>query len=763
MNNFEDLFLKVEEMTKHLRDKYENGEISKFAYDELLEFGNDKKDFKDNVEAFKYYFNLWRPIKCSELLYEIFREHTCNFRKAVLLSNCIPDPLGYTFTEEIYDLVIEILSRSYNLRIAAEEHEFKLNIREIFLTIDALYKNNLSNGKKMMDTEFSSFSLSEQLRMCLILLQDQSRLMRKKMLEDLDPNRMASGMELAISDQIATDNSGIKMSYLDNYEAIIESLDRLFRYLYFSKKKELKIEKIPDHGDIHYFSENSLALVRFLSNMRGVYVWTWEQFKYSDFAANLVKIGDMKVYLFKPKDLVSYRRRTISQLRRNYMQISSKLQTRLRKHNDSNNKELKSIIGKIEVSNPQTFFLINNSDYIFLENYFENYIDQYNPEKFKQYKDFSFKGVRVIDLINGCKYLRILVEAYDLVLNDEFQEDNYSTYKYLAPVLFVKDIVEHFSIIFDLDNAYSDKVLNCLIFDSAVKGDSDLFCRPLVKAAKNEIILCPSLVEQINIERVIESQLKKNNVDISSIGTKFENKMRFVLSLVENMYVNTNKIEYIAFDGKDIEFDFLAMFDGYLLLWEFKATTSSYGAKEVYDNFKSVKHGIEQIERRSISLKIDWEKVRSLTNIELPRDPIEDEKIIKLVGTNVVDYTGYSQNGIRVFDESTLLKFFINPKVDAISIHDQKKLAQFSLWKGKSPTAKDLLLYLENPVTTSPYNKCFETHLKRFPILDEKYPIALYDEILVKDPYSTSLSSMLNKKSSNPKKTKSKKKKRRKR
>lgn len=69
-------------------------------------------------------------------------------------------------------------------------------------------------------------------------------------------------------------------------------------------------------------------------------------------------------------------------------------------------------------------------------------------------------------------------------------------------------------------------------------------------------------------------------VDISRIGTDFENKVKLILSYLSGIKVNTNKIEFFASDGRDVEFDFIGTFDDHLLLWEFKAMTVPYGDKK---------------------------------------------------------------------------------------------------------------------------------------------------------------------------------------
>jgi len=192
----------------------------------------------------------------------------------------------------------------------------------------------------------------------------------------------------------------------------------------------------------------------------------------------------------------------------------------------------------------------------------------------------------------------------------------------------------------------------------------------------------------------------------------------------------------LASDGRDVEFDFIGTFDDNLLLWEFKAMTVPYSDKKHLECKKTIMEGVDQLERRSRIIKTDWEKIKELANIELPEEPFSDDKIVKLVGTNIFDFTTlvYGED-IRIVDESTLLKFFINPEVNVMSINDEKVLSSKKLWKNSVPTANEFKQYLEKPITTSPYKGCIEAFPKAFDVFEDDYPFVVVDQILTKNPY----------------------------
>ncbi|HHX78887.1 MAG TPA: hypothetical protein GX695_03945 [Acholeplasmataceae bacterium] len=176
---------------------------------------------------------------------------------------------------------------------------------------------------------------------------------------------------------------------------------------------------------------------------------------------------------------------------------------------------------------------------------------------------------------------------------------------------------------------------------------------------------------------------------------------------------------------------------------------------------KTIMEGVDQVKRRSQIVKTDWNKLKELANIELPEEPFSDDKIIKLVCTNIFDFTTLTYGeDVRIVDESTLLKFFVNPEVKLMSAMDKKILSVKRLWKNSVPTANEFKQYLENPITTSLYNQCIEDFPKAFDIYEDDYPYAIIDQILIKNPYGQEIENALGiKKKASVKKKKNRKKK----
>ncbi|MBZ6006842.1 hypothetical protein K1514_13165 [Paraclostridium bifermentans] len=104
-----------DKMSRMLEEKLKNGEITQHEYDELKSLDVEYDEEKDSIEQFKVSYIERKPIKCSRLLLDIYDKHKTGFRKAVLLSECFPDPLGFNYNQEIHEFNILIVKKAFNL------------------------------------------------------------------------------------------------------------------------------------------------------------------------------------------------------------------------------------------------------------------------------------------------------------------------------------------------------------------------------------------------------------------------------------------------------------------------------------------------------------------------------------------------------------------------------------------------------------------------------------------------------------------------
>lgn len=220
-------------------------------------------------------------------------------------------------------------------------------------------------------------------------------------------------------------------------------------------------------------------------------------------------------------------------------------------------------------------------------------------------------------------------------------------------------------------------------------------------------------------------------------GKELEKRLREKLKKADGIFVNTNKIEFLAYDGKNVEFDFIAVIDKYLLLIEMKSLLQPYDDDELYKRRKTLSEGIAQIKRRVNIVQKDWDKLKRLVNISLPDTPYDEDHIIKVVCTDVCNYTGLEEQDIIITDEATILKYFTNPYVTGV-LNKQEEGVEFieeqTLWKNGRPTAEEFISYLRCPDTMDFIVQCIEPEWKRIPLWDGYKKVAFLDMVINEDP-----------------------------
>ena len=566
----------------------------------------------------------------------------------------------------------------------------------------------------------------------------------------------------AISNRRTDMNPDMLVSSEDNFEGLLETFDILIRYLYFKKGKDYNKKTIQEHGDITHIEIPSLESIIYISNQRNLLIKTWEKFKYSQWNVTLKKNDSQEIYVFMPKFKEEYREHIIASNRRQYSLLLNLFKTMNIENGLYDGKVISEISNKINKDKIKTLFSINKEDYFCSVKRYQKVINSYKSNMHPYYLELTLDGLKIEDVFRVFELLYVLADYYKEVIYKDFDQEDTTWYKYLCPVIPIEYFTESLTNYYDFSKEYSLKLINCFTFGPKIKGESDVFSRPLILINSEHIVFCPVLIEQMNLERIIEMLLSNFEVNIARIGTDFENRIKLILSHFSEIKVNTNKIEFFASDGRDVEFDFIGTFDDHLLLWEFKAMTVPYSDKKHLECKKTIMEGVEQVNRRSRMVKTDWGKLKELVNIELPEEPFSDDKIIKLVGTNIFDFTTLIyEEDVRIVDESTLLKFFVNPEVKVMSTTDKKVLNVKRLWKNSVPTANEFKLYLEDPITTSPYNQCIEDFPKAFDIYEGDYSFAIIDQILTKNPYAQEIENSMGikKKASVNKKRKKRKKK----
>ncbi len=592
----------------------------------------------------------------ASLIVDIYIMNPKNFKKTLLLSNSLPEPLGRDFTTEKLNILfrsflssgMKLIDKGVNIE------QFHREFIQIIQAIKIINQNSESNSKRLERNKFSDYSISEQIQMFCIYLEDQDRLANNLALKD---NQYITGMESQVAKFKADNFKEIKASTSDNFEALIEIAQTLFKLLYYRAGKNIEKTENFIHEGISPYNISSFEEIIYLADQRNLLNLTWGKFKYRDWRLFVEERENEKINIFEPISKEEFMMESIG-INRYYYLNHINLQKENAKDLESiqkNYKCIKECSGKVDMENISSLFLLKKDEYLKASEFTKIIVKIQLKSIDKIYYNLKLDGIKTEDIIKGIEYLYTIALIYREAALLNFNEDDVMQYRKLSPIFCKKDLINHFKEIYDIDVLTAEKVINNFIFTS--KSKLDIFSQPLIYVGKNNVVFCPMLILQMNMVRIIEMLTSKFKADISDKGMEFESQLRSAFTTSPHIKVNTNKLEFKAYDDRDIEYDFIGMLEDHLLLIEFKHVQLPFSDKEYKKAFDTLKVGVEQVNRRVDVIKNDWDIIKEKCSFSLPEEPIEENKIIKLVCTNIFNFSTLVHDGVEIIDSSSLLNF----------------------------------------------------------------------------------------------------------
>jgi hypothetical protein len=675
----------------------------------------------------------------GELLVELYISNPENFIKKLLYSNSIPEPIEISFSDDklttIYKAFhyagLKMIERNIDVDIS----KYRLDFMKLITVINILNTNIKSNKVRLENNDFlNQYTLAEQLHIMCIYIEDQHRL-------SPSVKKNEKGYFTGLENEVALHEvdylEGLKISITDNFEALIEIADTLFRYLYYKGKISLKENNNFIHQDITPYRNASFEELVHLANQKNSYDYLWEKIKYRQWKHSVQEENDDKHHLFLPTSKEDYKKERIAINRyiyRDHINVQ-KNNVRYKKENRLAIQNIEIVSKKLDINEVESLFELHKNDFEDCSIIIKNLLNGQLESLEEIYLDLEKDGVKILDLIKGFEYLYTIAKIYQTRSHSNFDQDDDSKYKQLTPIIDIEKLIHQFSEFYGLEEIKSKEILKLFTFSN--KPLLDVFSQPLIYVGKSKVIFCPALILQMNIIRIIESIVSKWGINIADKGIIFEKELRLVLPFNPYIEINTNKIEFLAYDGRDVEFDFIGTFEDYLLLIEFKHITIPFSDKAKKTASDILDVGINQVNRREKIIFNDWNKIREKSSINLPELAPEKDKIIKLVCTNIFDFSTITRNGVEIIDSSSLLKFFLSPEIKSISVGEElNEVLYEKLWANGYPTVKEFLQFLNSPIAIRPFENCFEerfTPILKINELDNN--IYFYDAVLTKDPY----------------------------
>lgn len=672
----------------------------------------------------------------SNVIVNLYTENPDTFKKSLLLSNSLPNPVGREFNDD----ELNLLFLAFNLaskELLEKEIEFgryMVDYMQIYDAIKIVSQNLKNNQERLKKNTFSNFSLSEQLQMFCIFIEDQFRLFSAQ--DEMYDKKFLTGMEYTVAKYNVENFEGMKVSGADTIEAFINIADTLFRLLYFEAGESVEKAVNFDHEGITPYELGNFEEIIHLTLQRYTLIGIWDKFKYREWKLAQQEKGGNEYYFFYPSKKDDYKKERIAIDRDNYRDHINiqKKNAKYLKENQKSVNYIDEIASTIDAANIQKIFQLEKKKFFQASIIVKNSLAGQLEPLDNSYYSLEHNGVKIVDLIKGFEYLVTIAMIYQSTVLREFNQEDKTHYKRLSPIIDKDIFINQFSYLYDIGYTIAEKIINTLIFFR--KSKLDVFSQPLIYVGKNKVILCPTLILQMNTVRIVEEIVAKQwKINISDKGESFEKDLRFILSFNPYIQVNRNKIEFLAYDGRDVEFDFIGLFEDHLLLIEFKHIKTPYGDKEMKDALNTIDCGIEQVNRREKILKHDWGKIKEKCSFKLPEAP--PNKVIKLLCTNIFNFSTIIREGVEIIDSSLLTKFFVSPEINKVIIGGEVKEALHKkLWKKTYPTVEEFKTYLKCPEAIKTFVNSYEEIWRPSVKMSEgDYNIGYLDYNLINDPF----------------------------
>lgn len=748
-----DLLLDVNKILEEYKNQYDNDDINGCEACMLLLATDYNRRISENEEqqhAFKH------------LLFE---------------SNCIKNPMGVKYAEKDYKNTMEVFS--FILKVLNAINDPNINTSNQFvpsLSIDAsiisdifdiivytevLYSMNITNSERMDLNSFSQKSFVTQLLTSVLFYQDQNRLLEKEC--NSNQNKYLTGMELSIANKPVSYINGIKVSAADSMESSLEAIDEIIRFLFYKFRKKMvsniNISELTNY-EIKPYNNADYELYAYIANQRHMLQQLEEGIRcgFISFECITKDKAGQDVYVFMPEDIKKSHARFCSIHRREkqfrtHVLFDGEAQKEFISASEVIRKLAEELID-IQISNFVSFDLTNYhidiEEYQKAQRVVDAKINIVHDITKEYYLKKSVSGVKISDLLTCYRFLNTLGEIIKCASLQHIFEGNEDNYLKELCIVEIQYLCNELSKVEEFDLGYASLLIDRFVFHDSANKDDDVFAQPLIKISNNQVVLCPALVDQVNLDRFIERQFIRFDVNIAEIGIDFEKYIKESLAAgysksfldfnrypIPNLSVNTNPIKYKAFDGKDIEFDVVMVLGDYLILTELKAIMTSYDLTDLIERKRNINKAIEQLKRRKESVINDWDTFRSCCSINLPEKPFNSDRIILVACSDAYDFTPLQVGEVFITDGSTYLKYFTNPYIDQIEKDCVSASLKHnrSLWNKAYPTAEEFMHYLRQPVTTNYIDKLIKINYIPIPCFDDQdMRIAIAECQLMQDP-----------------------------
>jgi len=689
--------------------------------------------------------------EAAVILSDLYISKPSSFRKRILLMNILPEPMSRNYEKRQYllDRFKEACTKAEGLISQTEYNvnEFIYEYNNLIKTIEDFYHLYNSNNSLLNNSNFGKRTMEEHFRTMCVFIEDQSRLL-------WDHQRQhGKTAKTGYEDSLAT-VEGLSSAYSprEARELLIENAQTIFRLLHYKYRKDKS--SCNDINNWLPYKDSDFEIIVRLAEHKNFLDILWARYKYRNWINEERKddVGD-SYNLIYPSNLKYFKKEKASIFR---YQIKGIAETYSRLSLSKKAQEAICILGKIartvDIKNFNTIYRLNKKDYkklkLFTHEVLKNEYKDLAETLLSNYNELKIginKELSIGNFIHVIEYMLIIAKLFDTSLINKGNFDQEENIKLQAPIIIKDDLIRHFCKLHEIEYSCAEKYFELLIFNSKSQSQLDLFSQPLVDIGGSRLIFCPTIVQILSVNRIINQQLRLWKTDIAHKGKEFEEKIKLYIKKHTNFYIAEEKIEFDACDGKAVEFDLFGYLDGYVVLIEMKCVTRPYEDKEYFEVENTIKEAIDQLKRRVNIVMKDWETIRDISGMKLPPTPPAANKIIKIVCLNVFGFTGIEMDDVFITDYSALTRFFRNSAVNMIVQNGENRHIRnvANLWSGTNPSIIDLIQYLKNPYGIALIETGLQPEWRSiFKLSNSDKSFHVFDFILEEDPLNMLMKEM---------------------
>lgn len=325
-------------------------------------------------------------------------------------------------------------------------------------------------------------------------------------------------------------------------------------------------------------------------------------------------------------------------------------------------------------------------------------------EEYVEYRHYLplLDGVRAHSIswrewISGKAVLVSLADVIKQAVTNQVEEDDLACMRQVVVV--AEDeliaIIEECS---PLNREQARQVVEVLRFDPKRKH-LEIWDQPLIPCASGFVFLVPALVCTGNPARALENFVSEwGGAAFDARGKPFE------VYLVAELHSRSSAravrgIQVPRAGDKDLEFDVLAFWDGYLLVLEAKCEKAVFSPADYYRAKCQIEKSIDQLLLRRQAIRSIWPSLRERASaLGLPESYIGDDRVLCISVTNIMNFTGYCRDGVVVTDDSCFFRFFEDRMVRRFVLGKNEGEDVAPIREGNAAHPSELLKYLRDPI-----------------------------------------------------------------